>query len=136
MKPKKKFFAVVLLALLLTTQLAYAQPATPSKGIVSCGGHGQADCQLPDLVILIVRVINFFLGVSWIIALFFIFWGAYNLITAAGNDEKIKAGKTDFRNGVIGFFIVMIAFVLIDYVLVVFGGYRLNEIYKFIPGFR
>lgn len=91
-------------------------------------------------MLIAIRLINLFLGLSWILALFFIFWGAYNLAASAGNEEKIKAAKADFKNGVIGFFLIMGAFLLVNYALVAFGGYSFfpndpNSIYKFLPGF-
>lgn len=141
MRVQTKILLVLLLVGILASQFAFAQEATPNKGLVSCGGTTQPACQLGDLVILIIRVINWFLGMSWILALFFIFWGSYNIAAAAGNEEKMKAGKTDFRNGIIGFFLIMAAFLLVDFTLIVFSGYTLDQektncIYQFIPGLR
>src|SRR3989344_672364 len=105
MKSKLKIIIAAIVLFFLTSSVA-------SAAIVTCGQMPQAPgatvdpCTLTDLVIIVMRITNFFLGISWILALFFIFWGGYNLASSAGNEEKMKNAKADFRNGVIGFFII------------------------------
>ncbi|MBI2355937.1 MAG: hypothetical protein HYV13_01870 [Candidatus Doudnabacteria bacterium] len=136
-KPKLKILIAAVVLFSLTASLAQA-------ALVTCGRRGAGTdsqpCELTGIVLIAVRLINLFLGISWLIALFFIFWGGYNLATSAGNEEKMKAARADFKNGVIGFFIIMMAFLLVDYLLHAFGGYSFspgadNSIYEFLPGF-
>ena len=131
MKPKLKAVFLVSICLLLVAHFSYAQ-------IVTCGhstSAGTNECQLQDLVITLIKIINTLIGLSWLLAVFFVFWGAWGMVNSAGNPEKLKEGKSTFTNAIIGFFLIMISFLLINFVVSVFTGkqFDLDTIRSFIP---
>ncbi len=120
--------------------LLLAQPV--SAAIVNCGLSGTTTpCTLPHLVELVARLINTLIGLSWLVAVFFVFWSGYNMATAYGNQEKLTTAKSSFKDAIIGFFLIMVAFLLVNFVAVVLGGYSLNyndqnSIFKLLPYLR
>lgn len=73
---------------------------------------------LADIVNEIMKYIFPFAG---LILFFMLIAGGFRLLTAAGNEEKIKKGQQQLTNAVIGFIIVFIAFWLIKLIEFVFG---------------
>lgn len=60
------------------------------------------------------------------------------MIDSSGNEEKITAAKTSFKNAIIGFFLILLSFLIVNVVVSLFGGYSFdpssnNSIYKFLP---
>lgn len=111
MKLKTKFWYF----LFPTVFLFFANIA--SAALVNCGGTGQSPCEIKDIVWLIARIINFLLASAWFIALFMILWSAFTLLGASGNEEEVTAGKETLRHAIIGFFLIMIAYLLINWLL-------------------
>lgn len=100
----------------------FALPA--AAAIVNCGGYDanrapQNPCGLGDLVQTVVNIINFLLAWAWIISMFFILWAAYTMIGSGGNEEEITKGKETFKHAILGFFLIMAAFLLINWVIAV-----------------
>ena len=108
MKYKNKISLVIFLALLLLPLSASAFQLVP------CGGTGQAACTFTDLLILLVRMINFLLAASGFVAMYFILMAAWSMVTSLGNPEKVKAGKEGLTNAVIGFAIVLLSFAFVN----------------------
>jgi len=67
------------------------------------------------------------------VAMLFIIWGGWGMVTAGGNEEKITAAKSVFSHAVIGFFLIMVAFILLDAIVLILGPYSLKELLNFIP---
>ena len=133
MKQKIKIIIPVLICLLFFANFSQA-------ALVNCGGYGpngqpQKACQLTDLVIVMVRLINFFLGMAWLVAMFFIFWAGYNMLSSSGNEEKLTAAKGTFRSAVVGFFLVMASYLLVNFAVQAFTGFKydLKSILDFLP---
>jgi hypothetical protein len=120
---KSKLLIVVSLSLLLVFAVADTASA---QGLVRCAA-GPDNCTIRDLIMMVLRITNFFIGASWLVALFFVFWGAYGLSTSYGNQEKIAAGKKTIQNAIVGFFLIMIAFLLINWLVMVLGGYNVQQ---------
>src|SRR5207244_912937 len=113
-KSKLKILLVCLLLGLTVANFA-------SAALVTCGGYTEAGekqtaCTVKDILFTIERIINFLLAWAWLVSIAFILWGAYNMVTSAGNEEAIADGKLTFKNAVVGFFLVMAAFLLINWV--------------------
>ena len=139
MKQKGKIIFIILLGLIFFN-FVYAQ----SPVLVSCGGRNpdgssQTPCQVSDLIFLIERIINFLLSWAWIISILFILWAGWQLITAAGNDEQIAKGKEILKQAILGFFIIMIAYILINLVIALLStgdptnANAFNNIRSFLP---
>lgn len=82
--------------------------------LVPCGGTEQSPCQFKDLVILIVRLINYLMTVAAIVAMYHILLSGWNLITAMGNSEKVKNSREGITQAIVGFAIVVLAFVFVN----------------------
>lgn len=134
LKQKSAIIGISVIMLLL------AYPA--SAAIVNCGHTGTtSQCTLPDLIKLIARFINTLIALSWLVAVFFVFWSGYGMATSWGNSEKLTQAKASFRDAIIGFFLILIAFILVQFVAVALGGYSLgyndeNSIFKLLPFLR
>ena len=73
-----------------------------SAALVTCGGYTEAGekqtaCTVKDILFTIERIINFLLAWAWLVSIAFILWGAYNMVTSAGNEEAIADGKLKNR---------------------------------------
>jgi hypothetical protein len=112
---KLKVFLVCLLLGLTVANFASAQ-------LVNCGGQGQTECQIIDLVHLIERIINFLLAWAWLVSLFYIMWAAYNMLGSGGNTEKLEGAKSTLSHAIIGFFLIMAAYLLINWVVSLLTG--------------
>lgn len=83
-------------------------------GFVPCGGEGEPQCNFQHLITLIIRVINYLISVAAIVAMYQILLAAWNLMTSLGNPDKIQKAKTGISNAVVGFGIVVLAFVMVN----------------------
>lgn len=128
-----KFLPIILLialVLLLWPQAALAAPTLVPcgrsdqqpprdefgrlKADVNLANYPHAQCDFQDLVILIVRLINYLIAVSTLVAIYFVLLSGWNLIAAVGNAEKIKTAKAGISNAVVGFGMVVLAFVFVN----------------------
>ena len=67
------------------------------------------------------------------VAVFFVFWGGWSIVTAFGNSEGIEKGKKTFGNAVIGFFLIMVAYILLNFTVVAFTGQPFDSLLLYIP---
>lgn len=93
-------------------------------GLVKCGqsAPGSKACTLVDLILTVGRIINFLLSWAWLVAVIFIVWAGWDLISAGGNEEGITKGKTALSNAIIGFFLIMVSFVLLNFIISILTG--------------
>jgi hypothetical protein len=115
MKQKYKIFLLVALVLFSISPIAHA-------ALVNCGGPGQAECGLRDLIFTVERIVNFLLSWAWLISILFILYAAQQMILSGGNQENLSKGKETLKNALLGFFLIMIAFVLINFVINIVTG--------------
>jgi hypothetical protein len=111
----KSISAAVLLGLFLFANFA-------SAALVTCGGPTTPECKITDIILLIVRIINFLLEWAWLISLFMILWSAFTLLGSSGNEEAVTAGKDTLKQAIIGFFLIMIAYLLINWLVSALTG--------------
>lgn len=63
------------------------------------------------------------LAFLYILAVCYALWGGFNILTAGGDEEKVKKGKTVLIQGVIGLIIIFLASSIVRWVLnSIFGG--------------
>ncbi len=70
-----------------------------------------------DIRVLIVRIINIFLGFLGLIAVCIMLYAGYLIMTSGGNEEQVGAGKKLLINGLIGFIIIISAFTISMFIL-------------------
>lgn len=102
--------------------LFFAVGITRAAGLVNCGGTGQTDCQIQDLVLLIQRIINFLLAWAWLVSVFLILWASWEMINAGGNQEGITKGKEGLKHAIIGFMLIMASYLLVNMVVSLLTG--------------
>ena len=76
--------------------------------------YPHADCQLGHLFVLIIRTINYLISMAALVAMYFIVTAGFGMVTALGNAEKIQSSKESISHAVIGFAIIMMAFVFVN----------------------
>lgn len=75
-----------------------------------------------DLVQIIGRIINIFLGFLGIIFLGLLLYAGYLWMTAAGNEEQVAKAKTTIRNAIIGLVLIASAWSITFFILRALGG--------------
>lgn len=75
-----------------------------------------------DLIQIIGRLINIFLGLLGVIFLVLMLYAGYMWMTSAGDPEKVKKAQTTIRNAIIGLVIIASAFAIVNFVLNALSG--------------
>ena len=112
---KLKNIAVFFVTLGLVLSLANNVQAISLVDNIPCA-TGEADCTPCDFVQLFVNASNILVGVSGAFAMLMFVYSGIVLITAYGNEARIKWGKDILIATVIGIFIVMLAWTFINVV--------------------
>ena len=121
------FIVIILLALpLLVPFFTFAQPLTPplKAGLVQCGTEKDREgkitnpCTPCDLVVLANKIITFLFTmiIAPLVALGILASGIV-LLTAGGSESQLAKGKSMLWNILIGFFIAVSAWVIINTIL-------------------
>jgi hypothetical protein len=122
LKQKKSLFIAVLLATLLFSMSApYLASA---RGLVPCGGYKdasgvtrEAPCTFTDIFVLIAEATDWLIGMAGVYAVFKIIDGGFWLVVSMGNEETITQRKEEVTDAVLGFVLVMLAFMLVNTVV-------------------
>lgn len=76
--------------------------------------YPDAHCTFRHLVILIIRLINYLISAAALVAMHRVLLGGWDLIGALGNPEKIEKGKQTISQAVVGFGIIIFAFIFVN----------------------
>lgn len=123
----KKFFSLLMVFVITlvgfwTLPIATAQNNTDnpflnpahhgqSAGVSVIGaGTGKND----SLITVVKNGINWVLGILALIALIILLWGGFQMVTAAGDEEKYKKGFTILKQAAIGLILIGIAWFVIS----------------------
>jgi Type IV secretion system pilin len=91
-------------------------PIVHAAGIIpSCATGNDSNCGLNDMLQLGVNIANWILGIVGAVALLFFVYGGFVFILSAGNEEKVKEGKTILMNAIIGLVIVFASYLIIQF---------------------
>ena len=77
-------------------------------------GPGTEDSDLRTILVSVITVLMSFLG---IVAVVIILIGGFKWMTAAGNEDKVEEAKNMIMAGVIGLIIIMLAWIIVNWVL-------------------
>lgn len=61
--------------------------------------------------------INYIMTFLYLIAVMYALWGGFNILTAGGNEEKVKKGKTILIQGALGLLVIWLAGTIVSWVL-------------------
>ena len=111
---------IILLA--LSAMLIAAPVTAEARGLVPCGGY-RADgsrepvCTVVDMFYLVARVTNWLIMISALYAVYAIVGNSFYLIVSQGNEEVISKRKAGLTNAVVGFILVLMAFLMVNTVV-------------------
>ena len=80
------------------------------------------NCNLADLVYMVMNFIRYALGLLSVVSIFLFVQGGLNMILARGHAEKIETAKKMISGTVIGMFFALISWTLINTIVVGFTG--------------
>ncbi|MBI4053728.1 MAG: hypothetical protein HY397_00185 [Candidatus Doudnabacteria bacterium] len=112
---RKIIFLVNLLAALLLPLAGQA------FSIVPCGGPNQSPCQFDDLIVTAIRLINYLLSASAVVAAWYIVVSGWQMMASTGNAEKLEGAKEGLTRAVVGFAMILLAFAFVNLALGIFG---------------
>lgn len=74
---------------------------------------------LADAVNIVVK--NLLIPLAAIILLIVLMWGGFSLVTSRGDPEKLKSARARITAGIIGFVLLLLAYVLVRVIAYIFG---------------
>ncbi|MEK7576726.1 MAG: pilin [Patescibacteria group bacterium] len=111
-------FSVILFFIVIATYV-HAAGFAPTDGLVPVGCQAGCPCTLCDLYTLALNIERFLLyGIAIPIAAIAILYGGVMMMTSAGSEQKITAGKAAISNAIIGLALAFFAWVIINALLV------------------
>ncbi|MBI2075178.1 MAG: hypothetical protein HYZ07_00530 [Candidatus Harrisonbacteria bacterium] len=121
----KRFIITSSIIFTLGTSLVLAEGLVPE-----CEG---VKCSICDLVKLANNVIGWLTRFSFALAIIAVAVGGYFLLVSGGSEERVKKGKQIITSAVIGLFIVLAAWAIVNTVLQVIIGARTPFPWHSIP---
>lgn len=108
-------------AVLLAAQAQVVSAIDVDKTKTATKGDNITDGNLVGTLDLIL---GYFIGLLYFIAVLFALYGGFMILTAGGDEEKVKKGKTTLIQAVIGLAVIFLASQIISWVISVFtsGG--------------
>ena len=111
---KKKLFLVIFILALFSMFFQFKPVQAGLTGQINSqynkaaetGGMGQAS----DPRKIVEYAIFVILGTVGMVFLVLVVYGSYNLITASGDEEKVKKALSTIRPAIVGFIIIMMAY--------------------------
>lgn len=82
---------------------------------------GPADPRLNSLGALVTRLIPYAILFAGIAMLLMIIFAGFQLLTGASDPKQIESGKKRLTYGIAGFFVVFLAFWIVQFIGIVFG---------------
>jgi len=63
------------------------------------------------------NMLGFVIGLLYFVAVVFALWGGFQILTAGGDEEKVKKGKTTLIQAVIGLIVIFLASNIITWII-------------------
>jgi len=79
---------------------------------------GKTDFKLADIV---SEIVKFLIPLGGVILLFVMIWGGYDFMMSRGNPEKMKSAQAKITTGIIGFVLLVFAYVIAKLIATIFG---------------
>lgn len=70
---------------------------------------------------IINKLIPYVFRLAGLIMFLILIWGGFELLTSAGNPEKVKSAQGKITNAIIGFIIIFAAYWIVQVLEIVFG---------------
>lgn len=121
----KKYFYIALssFALLQSSFVALTSAATPDGTFGTTNATTTTNqLEQDSLPVAIQTYVNYIMTFLYLIAVLFAIWGGFQILTANGDEEKVKKGKTILIQGAIGLLVIFIAGTLVKFILSVLAA--------------
>lgn len=103
-----------LVALSLATQVNFAQAINVTQTQdVTTGDNGTGG----DFIATLDNILWYLIGLLYFVAVVFALYGGFQILTAGGDEEKVKKGKTTLIQAVIGLIVIFLASNIIRWVI-------------------
>jgi len=97
-----------------------------SAALVTCGGNNpevsSKACELGDLIQTLRLIVNTLLSWAWLVCILFIVYAGIRMVTSRGNDEEVSNAKTILTNAILGFLVILLSFVLVNFLVGLLTG--------------
>jgi len=115
---KKRF----LLSIILLFVLLFFAQFTLAQGLVPCGGSGQPACTFCDFFVLIHNIVEFAIfTLAPILVILMITIGGFFILTSRGNPGQFSKGKNMIYWALIGYAVILLAWIIINTILMFIG---------------
>ncbi len=104
-------FAMLVVPFVVAVNVAQADIPQPN-----CRQLDGVRCDNTDLSGIIIKILNFLLGIAFLVAVLMLVLGGFRYITSAGNEETAGKGKKTIFNALIGIAIVILSYVIVQVV--------------------
>lgn len=83
--------------------------------------QGPLDSSVDSLGKIITKTLGFIMPMAGIVLLFVLISGGYDYMMSQGNADKIKSAQGKITSGIIGFILLIVAFLIVRLIAVIFG---------------
>jgi len=80
--------------------------------------NGKTDFKLADII---SEVVGLLIPLGGVILLFVMIWGGYDFMMSRGQPEKLKSAQAKITTGIIGFVLLIFAYVIAKLAATLFG---------------
>jgi hypothetical protein len=127
------FLAVFVFAIALVAPVSHVEAGGFAESIVQCGGQGQPECNICDFESLIQRLMRFAIYISVLIATGLFAYAGLLMLSAGGNSGQVEKAKGIFTAVIIGFVVLLGAFLIVDTIMKAFLKGSAGEVGDFGP---
>jgi len=110
----------LIISLVSALLVLFAPLLAQAFSLIPCGGYSTAStapCTINDFFYLIARLINWLITVGGIYAVFHIIISGFRMVISQGNQEAVKKAQEGVANAIIGFALVLAAFLIVNTVV-------------------
>ena len=70
-----------------------------------------------DFVSVLNNILGYLIGLLYFVAIVYALWGGFQILTAGGDEEKVKKGKTTLIQAVLGLIVIFLASTIVGWVI-------------------
>jgi hypothetical protein len=119
---KRIFFRLGILAILLSFPLSSHAQLSESTNSVQNIAQAAGVSGGTDLIVIIGRIINVFLGTLGVVFLGLMLYAGFLWMTSGGDDENVKKAKSMIQNAIIGLLIIMSSWAITYFIIKALTG--------------
>lgn len=118
----KGYYFLISIFYFLQTSIAFARHGGLVPACDPVAPRGEPRCDLCDLLDLGKHVIEWLVQIALVLAVVFIIWGGFIIMTAGGNVEKVTQGRKTMTIALVGVAIILGSWLIIGTLLNILTG--------------